>query len=212
MRLVLSALAVGAFAMSANAVVLWDQYDTDGVNGLSMADAGAFGYQRALLDDFQVTGGDWTITDFHCFMLWNTMQPGSGWDFYLEFRPDVGGQPSSNPGAVTTGHVYIETATGRTWFSRPESEMKLQFDPITLSPGTYWFYGFVVGPENCFMMARSTITLSPCWLDYADYGGLQPGINVFGVDYDLAFQITGVPAPGALALLGLAGLARRRRR
>ena len=40
-----------------------------------------------------------------------------------------------------------------------------------------------------------------------------PGSVVFGTPRDTAFQLYGaVPAPGALALLGLAGVARRRRR
>jgi MYXO-CTERM domain-containing protein len=63
-------------------------------------------------------------------------------------------------------------------------------------------------------MIRQDINLNECWLDYDDLGGFQPGSTQFGAPADLAFQITGevVPAPGALALLGLAGLAGRRRR
>ena len=214
MRLILSVLAVGAFAMSANADLLWDNYDTDGTNGWSMSDVGAFGAQRALMDDFQVPDGGWNVTDFHALMLWNTGQPGSGWDFYLEFRPDAGGQPDPNTGIVTTGHVYSEAATGRSWFSRPESEVTLEFDAVTLDPGVYWWYGYVVGPENAFMMIKADITLNEAWVDYDDLGGLMSGTTQFGAPGDLAFQITGtpVPAPAALALLGLAGLARRRRR
>lgn len=214
MKFAIGFVAVAALATAASGDLLWDNYDTDGVNGYSMADASVFGFQRALLDDFEVPDGGWNITDFHCLMLWNTMQPGSGWDFYLEFRPDIGGAPDPNTGIVTTGHVYGEVATGRTWFSRPESEMTLEFDAVTLGPGTYWFYGYVLGPENAFMMARSTYNLNPCWVDYADFYGLSPAYDIFGADADLAWQLTGtpVPAPAALALLGLAGMARRRRR
>ncbi len=39
-----------------------------------------------------------------------------------------------------------------------------------------------------------------------------PGSITFGTPRDMAFRLYGVPAPGALALLGLAGLAGTRRR
>jgi hypothetical protein len=213
MKIVFGFVAAAALATAASGDLLWDNYDTDGSNGYSMADVGAFGAQRALMDDFQVPDGGWSVTDFHALMLWNSGAVGAGWDFYLEFRPDVGGQPDPNPGIVTTGHVYGEVATGRSWFSRAEVEVSLDFDAVSLAAGTYWWYGYVVGPENAFMMIRADYLLNPCWLDYDDLGGFQSGFTQFGVDADLAFQITGViPAPGALALLGLAGLARRRRR
>jgi hypothetical protein len=51
------------------------------------------------------------------------------------------------------------------------------------------------------------VTGSECWVDYDDVGGLQSGTTIFGVAADLNFMLTGVPAPGALALLGLTGLA-----
>ena len=211
-----TALAFGAalaFASAASADLLWDNYDTDGSNGWSMADASVFGFQRALMDDFEVPDGGWVVQDYHCLMLWNTMQPGSGWDFYLEFRPDIGGAPDPNPGILTTGHVYSEVGTGRTWFSRPESEVTLEFDDVALASGLWWWYGFVIGPENSFMMIDQTsIQLAEAWVDYEDLGGFQSGTTQFGYPADLAFQITGIPAPGALALFGLAGLLGRRRR
>lgn len=214
MKLIFPALAICAFGLNANADVLWDNYDTDGSNGWSMADVGAFGAQRALMDDFEVPAGGWNVTDFHSLMLWNSGGVGLGWDFYLEFRPDVGGQPDPNPGIVTTGHIYGEAATGRSWFARAEVETTLEFDPVVLDPGTYWWYGYVVGPENAFMMIRADVNLNEAWVDYSDLGGFQSGTSQFGAPADLAWQVTGtvVPAPGALALLGLAGLARRRRR
>ena len=172
--------------------IFWDQYDTDGSNGLSHADEGAFGFQRALLDDFEVPAGEeWELNDFHSLNLWNTMQPGSGSDFHLEFWSDSSGVPGSNIATATTVS-YAETGTGRSWFSRPEFEIEYVYEPITLSEGTYWIYGYVIGPENCFWMAKQDVIWgTAAWVDYADYGGLQPGFNIFGSDYDLAFQLTG---------------------
>ncbi|MFO7677165.1 MAG: hypothetical protein R6V50_02110, partial [Thermoplasmatota archaeon] len=174
-----------------NRAVLWDQYDTDGSNGLSHAPQSAFGFQRALLDDFEIPAGEtWTLTNFHSFNLWNTLAPGSGTDFHLEFWSDNAGSPGSLIAAAVTVS-YAETGTGRTWFSRPEFEIEYVYEPIVLTEGTYWIWGHVDGPENCFWMARSTIWGSECWLDYEDYPPLQPGQNLFGSPYDLAFQLTG---------------------
>jgi hypothetical protein len=170
--------------------VYYDQYDTDGSNGLSMASRNAFGYQRALMDDFVIPTGDtWTLTDFHALALWNTLQPGSGTGFALEYWSDNGG----TPGAMiinTTASTYSETATGRFWFGRAEFEIDYTYEPITLTAGTYWIWGHIIGPENCFWMARSTIIGSECWCDWEDYGFL-PGSSIFGTQYDLTFQLTG---------------------
>jgi hypothetical protein len=172
--------------------ILWDQYDTDGSNGLSHAHEGAFGSQRALLDDFEVPAGQtWILDDLHLLILWNTMQPGSGTDFHLEFWTDAGGQPGSS--MMTAGTVsYTETATTRTWFNRPEAEIQYEYQPITLTEGVYWIYGFVIGPENCFWMAKQDVIWgSECWTDYADMPPMGPGSVVFGEAYDLAYRLTG---------------------
>ncbi len=105
--------------------------------------------------------------------------------------------------------------TGVTYFSRDGAESWVTFDDIALGAGTYWFEAGIVGPENNFwlVLGNSIFNGSECWVNYEDLGGLQPGSALFnGVQTDLNFVLTGIPAPGALALLGLAGLAGRRRR
>ena len=71
----------------------------------------------------------------------------------------------------------------------------------------------IIGPDNNFQMVRSTVTGSELWVNYADLG-FGPGSGIFGVPADAAFTLSGevVPAPGALALLGLGGIAAIRRR
>ena len=174
-----------------NKDVLWDNGDTDGSNGLSNAPQSAFGYRRALLDDFVIPAGEtWELTDFHSFNLWDTLQPGSGTDFVLEFWSDAGGVPGSVV-ATTTTVSYTETATGRTWFSRPEFEIEYIYEPVTLTEGTYWIWGHVDGPENNFWMGIATQTGSECYCDYEDYPPIQPGSNIFGSPFDLSFVLTG---------------------
>ena len=172
--------------------ILWDQYDTDGSNGLSHADVTAIGYQRALLDDFEIPAGEtWILTDLHSLNLWNTMQPGVGTNFHLEFWSDNAGAPGSLIVTATTAS-YTETATGRTWFSRPEFEIEYIYEPIVLGSGVYWIYAFVIGPENCFWMAKQDVIWgSECWTDYQDIPPMGPGSIIFGAAYDLAFQLTG---------------------
>jgi len=176
--------------------LLWDQYDTDGINGLSHADPATSGIAaRALLDDFEIPPGDiWELTDFHSFNLWNTMQPGVGTDFHLEFWTDNGGAPGT-PIVTATTVTYSEAGTGRTWFGRPEMEITYVYNPIILNEGRYWIYAYVTGPENCFWMARSVVWGTECWTDYSDLPPMGPGSIIFGTPYDLAFQLTGDVLP-----------------
>jgi hypothetical protein len=178
--------------------LLWDQYDTDGVNGLSHADPVTSGVAaRALLDDFEIPPEEiWELTDFHSLNLWNTMQPGVGTDFHLEFWTDNGGVPGT-PIVTATTVTYSEAGTGRTWFGRPEMEITYIYDPIILNEGRYWIYAYVTGPENCFWMARSVIWGTECWTDYSDMPPMGPGSIIFGTPFDLAFQLTGdvIPPP-----------------
>jgi hypothetical protein len=170
--------------------ICWDQYDTDGSNGLSHMDQGTTGTRRDLLDDFEIPAGEtWTLTDFHSLNLWNTMTPPQGSDFVLSFWSDNAGSPGA-PIANAVTVSYTETATGRVWYDRPEFEIEYVYQPITLSAGIYWICGHVVGPENCFWMARETIWGSECWADYEDQPPLKPGHELFGDYYDLAFQLT----------------------
>ncbi|MFG0242130.1 MAG: hypothetical protein ACF8R9_05005 [Phycisphaerales bacterium JB054] len=196
-----------------NRATLWDNGDTDGSNGYSQATSGVFGFSRSTLDDFEVTdNAGWILNDFHTIGLWSGGGTGLGSGYNLTIWSDSAGSPGA-PIVSANVNSYAENVTGRTWFSRPEVAIDVTFDDIFLGAGRYWVEMQVIGTDNHFQMVRSTVTGSECWVNYADLG-FGPGSSVFGVAADLAFSLTGevAPAPGALALLGLGGLAAARRR
>ena len=214
MRLQLVAVAgvAGLMTLPATADTLFDNGGPDGTNGYSVGTVNAFGARRTVLDDFVVPAGGWTINDFHWHSVWNSLPAGSGVGAELTLWSDAGGAPGA-PMQNMNITSYDEAGTGATFFSRPEAEHWVTFDSTALGAGTYWMEWTVVGPENNFVLtADANNGTNECWVNYDDLGGLMSGTDQFGVAANMAFSITGVPAPGALALLGLAGLAGSRRR
>jgi hypothetical protein len=191
--------------------VLYDNGPPNGLNGYSNATAIPFGARRTLLDDFRIGDREgWRITDFHWEHIWNSLPPGSGTGMELLFRHDNGGTPGA-VAAVANITSYMEQATGNVYFGRPGAVSWVDFDPIDLGPGTYWFEATIVGPENNFWLTANQ-NGNECWVNYDDFGGLQPGQNIFGVTSDINFIITGeiIPVPGTLALLAAGADARDR--
>ncbi len=206
-------VTVGAIAVMASAAAadtLWDNGPPDGSQGYSNGTANAFGSRRALLDDF-VLDRDSVLQDFHWQHIWNTFPPGSGTGVDLSFRSDAGGAPGS---VIATASItgYSEMGTGVTWFNRAGAESWATFDDIALGAGTYWIEATIAGPENNFWLVHTAVTGSECWINYDDLGFMPGSQNFGGITRDLNFVLTGIPAPGALTLLGLAGLVGRRRR
>ncbi len=202
--------AIGVVASAAAADTLWDNGSPTGDAGYSNGTANAFGARRALLDDF-VLDVDSTLQDFHWEHIWNTFPAGSGSSMVLSFLSDVDGAPGN---VVTTATItsYSEVGTGVTYFNRPGAESWVTFDDIALGAGTYWFEAAIIGPEPNFWLVRTEVTGSECWINYDEIKGLHRGSEFGGDPVDLNFVLTGIPAPGALALLGLASLVGRRRR
>ena len=171
--------------------LLHDNGEPDGSNGYSNATSDAFGPRRTLLDDFVVPAGrEWIIEGLEHWAIWNTLPVGSGVGMDIAIREDADGTPGSILYHVFT-EDYSEEATGRTMFSRPEYLAWTRFGPVVLPPGRYWFEAAVVGPENNFWLVHGDVTWDACWVNYDDFGGLQPGSEVFGVDADLAWRLLG---------------------
>ena len=95
--------------------------------------------------------------------------------------------------------------TSATAVGTPDSWFDVYWDPITITPNTTYYLVFT--DANTGMgIAGDTNNPYPYGCVYAN-SGFQQFAN-----YDYTFRTWVVPAPGALALLGLAGLIGRRRR
>jgi MYXO-CTERM domain-containing protein len=205
-----AAIAVTTGADAAD--LLWDNGPPNGENGYSNATEGVFGARRTVLDDF-VVDHFFAIQSVRWEHIWNTRPPGSGAGVEFSVRSDLGGEPGP---VIATPEIfsYWETSTGVTYFGRAGAESWVRlWEPVTLLEGTYWIEATIVGLENNFWLTTE-VRGNPCWIDYDDLGGLQPGRDLFDEDADLNFVLEGsLPAAGALPLLGAAGLfgARRRR-
>ena len=81
---------------------------------------------------------------------------------------------------------YDEQITGQTWFGREEVSIVVEIDPHELEAGKYWLEMHMLsGDEQFFQMERSDVTENSYWVDYEDFGGLQPSQEVFGTVRDL---------------------------
>ncbi len=176
-----------------------------GTDAHSNSVAAAFGARRVVLADFTIPVGEsWEITDFHWNHIWQeeTTPVGVGTGMEMLFRADAAG----TPGAPITGLVnitsYSEIATGNSFFGSAEATSSIEFDPIFLGAGTYWFEATIVGPENNFWL-NAAISGSELWFDYDDFpGGLRSGDDLGYLD--LNFTLTGnsvVPEPSTFVLV-----------
>lgn len=203
----------GTSPFSTRTSIVWDNGDTDGSNGYSEIHSSlGFGFTRSTVDDFTLTSAT-NITGYYGLYLTNSGILPAGYSMALNFYADAGGAPGAYVGSsAETG--YSEAPTGRNWFGRDEVVNHSTFSPIALGAGTYWVEMQIIGFENAYHMVHSGVTGSEAWVNYSDFGGAFPGSALFGVAADMAFALEGdvIPAPSALALLGIAGMAGRRRR
>lgn len=191
--------------------IVWDNGMTDGSNGYSEAVPSIFGAYRSTIDDFTL-GATTSITGYYGQYISFSGALPAGFRMNLNFYTDAGGAPGAHLGTASqTG--YSEVLSGNNWFGRDEVINHSTFNPIVLGPGTYWVEMQIVGVENVFHMVHAGVTGNEAWVNYSDIG-TGPGSGFFGAPADMAFALEGdvVPAPSALALLGIAGLAGRRRR
>ena len=209
-------------------------------NGSAIGGYAVFGVDADLqmADDFVVPGPTpWVIEyvtmDYICFL-------GGDPDYVLvEIFADIGGHPSETPLAhvITIPAVF----PFNDWMGYTGQRMIGTMLEIQLDPGSYfvamqpivcngwgngdWYYQLVMDDNNPIGATRHHRDAGQDVnhngnLGFGPFGGgygTNDWLPSSGVGYtngDMVFKVEGyvIPAPAALALLGLAGLARRRRR
>ncbi len=221
------ALAV-ALGSAASAGTIYDNGGPNGDNGLSMLFGGGSDFSREVADDFVLKGGPgWLVDGMSISYIWDDGAGlGQFGDFQIEiFADDAGG----GPGTVISSQIVAlsdEFLTGATWFGRPEVRASVKFAPVALAADTtYWIEMIPLdAPQNGFVLTSGnndpddTIIGNPVWIRFPKFGfpDWAPGDELFGHGHDISFALQGeaIPAPGAMALLGFAGILglRRRRR
>lgn len=214
---VASALGLSAFALGdvlMDQIGAYDGSNLDGSIGASQIFEESFaGYNIAAIDDF--TLAEASNIDSVSFVMngWNGYAGSAG---VIEYTVNIYSSIDA-AGASLTGDVFSATGSASAdggWTGSGEL-MSMLTDGLTLDAGTYLLS---VTPRNDFSGNGQTGIMAS---DIGNANGYQANPNGgFGFG---AYQQTGknyaygmngsvVPAPGALALLGLAGLAGTRRR
>ncbi|MEE9130976.1 MAG: choice-of-anchor R domain-containing protein [Phycisphaerales bacterium] len=213
-----------ALSSAASADLIYDNGGPDGVSGLSNIFGGGFGADRQVADDFILPGGPgWIVENVEM----NYIFGGGIWwgasDYRVTFYADDAG---GGPGTIVSDQVsssFTETPTGNTFFGRPEVISSIDIAPVSLAADTtYWMAIQPTATSNGFQLTSATgarnLNGDQVWVRYPKFGfpDYVPGNVVFSEFHDVVFRLNGeaVPAPGALALLGFAGILglRRRRR
>ena len=207
-------------------------------NGAAIGGYSTFGvdYDLQMADDFVVPGAlPYMITDVTMDFIGFL---GGSNDVLVEIFADNGGMPAESPiaYAITTPSItpfndwmgYIGqrmTATLNVQLNAGSYFIAMQ--PLTCSGfgNGDWYYQLVMDDNNPIGATRHHRDAGQDVnhngnLGFGPFGGgygTNDWLPSSGVGYtngDMVFKVEGyvIPAPGALALLGLAGLARRRRR
>jgi len=187
--------------MTGGRAILWDNGLPDGVNGLSCIywPSHVPLWDRYLIDDFTVPYPGWIVNDGHFRIVTDLGSDPSAikYVYYYFFKSTGPCVPDTN--ALTWGGAsFSPYFTGNTYFYRPEIAVDCQFTNVTLTPGEYWVCFQPQMDENCFWLTAPKKGCS-VFLDYPDipYPRWTWGFNVFGVEYDVSWRLTGelVPIP-----------------
>jgi len=188
-----AAAALLVCAGSATAAVLWDYGPSSGADGGCWANSTAGqNFAEQVIFDMDVY-----ITDIHIF----TCISAPGGDSHIKILDDDG---AGNPG----NYLYQWDQNADAWNSVGSLyEAVYEFDPILFEAGKIYWVG-VSG--NGWEHGQSSVK-TPGDGYMAQFSGSS--FQFHTAVGDQMFQLTGyVPAPAALALLGLAGLTTNRRR
>lgn len=199
-------LAAG-FVASANAGIIQDQLPTgNGLTSQNFTDFGA--YSSAGFDDFTLN----SAYDLTSLVVYGSNSAGANPGLNVSVDLWI-----SNSPAYQTGFYVAGVEVG--------GNLHFNLTGITLGAGTWWISAQVSRPfgggggQWYWSTSNSTNGSVGLWQNpggaFGQGAGLQPnGVINGGQSVDWAWTLEGekVPAPGAIALLGLAGLRGRRRR
>lgn len=197
----------GGFAGIASAVIV----QLPNQSGAIVSDAST---GQSIADDFIVGSGGAsldTLTWWGGYLSGNV--PGND-SFTVRIHGDAGGLPDGLPAFVDmSGIAGARTATGGSLFGVAEYQYTFDFGGLNLGAGTYWLEIFNDAAQSGERWSWETGNLDPINGRARSAGAFQnPGVNWFSNGPELAFSFKTVPAPGSLALLGLAGCASTQRR
>lgn len=219
-KIALTCVAGVAFTASAATAgdLLWDNVPGGFTPASSMSSQfdSSYPFDSQLADDFVLAGGGVieSVTFWGGFFNGSPVPVPS---FNIIFYEDAGGTPPGGPedpsGFGTLFNVSAtSTPVGDDFEYTADLGAGFAADPGT----TYWIaiQAVFAFPPQWGWSASNTMQGSETYFGFPLLGipYWTPGAAVFGTPRDAAFQLYGIPAPGALALLGVAGLAGRRRR
>jgi hypothetical protein len=185
--------------------ILWDNGLPDGRYSVSCVLWSTYQppIDTEVVDDFIVDGDGWYVSDAHCrILIGMDFEPSALIAFKVFFYQNDGAE--CNPviqqyeerdaqfNAYHTGDVY---------FSRREIAVDLDFEKVFLIPGRWWI---CIQPEinsKCYWLTAESKEC-PIFVSYPDFGAFKwtPGLDIFGDDFDVSFQITGVVKSKSLPL------------
>ena len=175
----------------------------------NQTDAGAFSQSSQILaGEFDlaanaaVSAASWRGTMFSA----DPLDTGDTWNFDVIFYNDNGGVPGGS--FATHSVVALVTDTGVDISGERVYIFDASFTPVNLAGSTtYFFTALNTGTENTFRWNMGTDTSYSAWFS-SDGGSNWSDLDTRS---PLNFSLL-VPAPGALALFGFAGIAATRRR
>jgi hypothetical protein len=224
-RFILPTIAVCALGTAANAAVLWDQSNFDqNINAFVDQDFGDFPtYSSFMAMDVLTDAGGWevdSVTTYYTFANGNWSDAISQGVLTIiektgalppdSYDPQVDGMVVPVQTTLAGDHWEV-TASGLATILDGSKEYWIGLTPTAdfgVFGQEFHLAAPIVGEDTAWRNPGGGFALGTQWQTTAPLGTDWIGL------YDGAFLVQGtvIPAPGALALLGLAGLAGRRRR
>jgi len=223
-------IAIAAAPAAAASITIADQSFNPDVPGYQVSEAQPGGLFDTRAADNFTAPGNFTITTASWIgaeeSFFSNDFPGNIAGFVVEFFADNAGVPGASIGAETFDIADIQTVdTGFNILNDPSDGDIYRFTatlttPIDITAGQYWFSVGALGVNNFFDDDTFFWGFSG---DGDDQYAIQtpantgfpffiPNAFVDDENADLAFSISGIPAPGAAAPLALAAALTARRR